>query len=67
VTIPVDTTEDRITETLERFAVEHPVVRLGSYPDLDADPPQVTLVLVSRSPSGLHEAEGWVRRRLRCL
>lgn len=67
VTIPVDTTEDRITETLEQFAVEHPVVRLGSYPDLDADPPQVTLVLVSRSASGLHEAQGWVRRRLRCL
>lgn len=40
VAIPVDTTEDRITETLEQFAVEHPLVRLGSYPDLDADPPR---------------------------
>ena len=67
VTIAVDTTEDRITETLEQFAVEHPLVRLGSYPDLDADPPQVTLVLVSRSAPGLNEAAGWLRNRLRCL
>ena len=64
--IAVDTTEDRITETLERFAVEHPLVRLGSYPDLDADPPQVTLVLVSRSTSSLDEAAGWLKGRLRC-
>jgi molybdenum cofactor synthesis domain-containing protein len=65
-TIAVDTTEDRITETLERFAVEHPQVRLGSYPDLDADPPQVTLVMVSRSAAGLDAAAGWLRCRLRC-
>jgi molybdenum cofactor synthesis domain-containing protein len=67
VVIPVDTTEDRITSTLAQFATEHRQVRLGSYPDLDADPPQVTLVLVSRSTSGLDRAAGWLRSRLRCL
>ena len=50
--ITLDTTEDRIAAILEEFGREHPAVRLGSYPDLDADPPQVTLVLVSRAGSG---------------
>jgi hypothetical protein len=49
----VPTTEDRIRRTLEQLAVGHPAVRLGSYPDLDTDPPEVTLVLVSRSASSL--------------
>ena len=60
VTITLDTTEDQITETLEQFEVEHPQVRLGSYPDLDSNPPQVTLVLVSRSASGLDKAAKWL-------
>jgi molybdenum cofactor synthesis domain-containing protein len=64
VTITLDTTEDRITETLEQFALEHPLVRLGSYPDLDSHPPQVTLVLVSRSASGLDEAAKWLSNQL---
>jgi molybdenum cofactor synthesis domain-containing protein len=64
--ITVPTTEDRIRRTLERFAVGHPAVRLGSYPDLDTDPPQVTLVLVSRSASSLAEATGWLKNQLAC-
>ena len=36
--ITLDTTEDRIVTILEEFGREHPAVRLGSYPDLDADP-----------------------------
>jgi molybdopterin-biosynthesis enzyme MoeA-like protein len=36
--ITLDTTEDRIATILEEFGREHPAVRLGSYPDLDADP-----------------------------
>jgi molybdopterin-biosynthesis enzyme MoeA-like protein len=64
VTFTLDTTEDRITETLEQFALEHPLVRLGSYPDLDSHPPQVTLVLVSRSASGLDEAAKWLTNQL---
>ena len=64
--ITLDTTEDRIAAILEEFGREHPAVRLGSYPDLDADPPQVTLVLVSRSAPGLGLAAAWLRNRLGC-
>jgi len=39
-------------------------VRLGSYPDLDTDPPQVALVLVSRSAPSLAEADSWLRNEL---
>jgi molybdenum cofactor synthesis domain-containing protein len=63
-TITVPTTEDRIRRTLERFAVAHPAVRLGSYPDLDTDPPQVTLVLVSRSAPSLTDATRWLKDQL---
>jgi molybdopterin-biosynthesis enzyme MoeA-like protein len=62
--ITAPTTEDRIRQTLEQFAVRHPAVRLGSYPDLDTDPPQVTLVLVSRSAPSLAEADSWLRNQL---
>jgi molybdenum cofactor synthesis domain-containing protein len=64
VTVP--TTEDRIRRTLEQFAVGHPGVRLGSYPDLDTDPPQVALVLVSRSAASLADATRWLRNQLEC-
>ena len=64
--ITLDTTEDRIATILEEFGCEHPAVRLGSYPDPDADPPQVTLVLVSRSAPGLELAEAWLRDRMGC-
>ena len=64
--ITLDTTEDRIAVILEEFGREHPAVRLGSYPDLDTDPPQVELVLVSRSAPGLERAEAWLRDRLGC-
>jgi molybdenum cofactor synthesis domain-containing protein len=65
-TITVPTTEDRIRRTLERFSPAHPAVRLGSYPDLGTDPPQVALVLVSRSASSLADAATWLRSRLEC-
>ena len=64
--LTVPTTEDRIRRTLEQFAVGHPAVRLGSYPDLDTDPPEVTLVLVSRSASSLADAISWLRNELAC-
>jgi hypothetical protein len=41
-------------------------VRLGSYPELDTDPPQVTLVLVSRSAPRLAEATGWLKSQMQC-
>jgi molybdopterin-biosynthesis enzyme MoeA-like protein len=63
-TITLDTTEDQIAETLKQFDSGHPLVRLGSYPDLDSHPPQVTLVLVSRSPSSLDEAATWLTNQL---
>ena len=62
--ITVPTTEDRIRRTLEQFAVRHPAVRLGSYPGLDTDPPQVALVLVSRSAPSLAMADTWLRKEL---
>jgi hypothetical protein len=64
--LTVPTTEDRLRGTLEQFATGHPAVRLGSYPDMDADPPRVELVLVSRSASGLAEATRWLRNELTC-
>jgi molybdenum cofactor synthesis domain-containing protein len=64
--LTVPTTEDRVARTLEQFAVRHPAVRLGSYPDLDTDPPQVTLVLVSRSAPSLARAASWLSRQLAC-
>lgn len=64
--LTVPTTEDRIRRTLELFAVDHPAVRLGSYPELDTDPPQVTLVLVSRSAPRLAEATGWLKSQMEC-
>lgn len=64
ITITLDTTEDRITETLKQFELEHPLVRLGSYPDVDTHPPRVELVLVSRSASALDEAAKWLRNKL---
>jgi molybdenum cofactor synthesis domain-containing protein len=64
--ITVPTTEDRIRRTLEKFGVGHPAVRLGSYPELDTDPPQVTLVLVSRSAPSLADATRWLRNQLAC-
>jgi len=45
-------------------SVKHPAVRLGSYPDLDTDPPEVALVLVSRSAPSLAEADSWLRNEL---
>jgi molybdenum cofactor synthesis domain-containing protein len=64
--LTVPTTEDRIRRTLEQFAVGHPAVRLGSYPDLDTEPPEVVLVLVSRSAPSLAEATSWLRNQLAC-
>jgi molybdenum cofactor synthesis domain-containing protein len=64
VTITADTTEDQIGAILEEFTTEHSRVRLGSYPNLDHDPPQVTLVLVSRSAPALDLAAEWLRARL---
>lgn len=64
--ITVPTTEDRIAPTLEQFTTAHPAVRLGSYPDMNTDPPQVELVLVSRSEPSLTEAARWLGDRLAC-
>jgi len=64
--ITVPTTEDRIRRLLERFGGRYPEVRLGSYPELDTDPPQVTLVLVSRSAPSLADATRWRRDQLSC-
>jgi hypothetical protein len=65
VAITTETTEDQIGATLEEFTAKHFGVRLGSYPDLDADPPQVTLVLVSRSVRSIQRAAKWLREHLK--
>jgi molybdenum cofactor synthesis domain-containing protein len=65
--VRLETTEDRIAGTLREFEQVHPQVRLGSYPDLLADPPRVTLVLVSRSSEHLRKAGRWLRTRVRAV
>jgi molybdenum cofactor synthesis domain-containing protein len=65
VAITTETTEDQIGAILEEFTAQHFGVRLGSYPDLDADPPQVTLVLVSRSVRSNQRAAKWLREHLK--
>jgi len=62
--ITAQTTEDRIGAILEEFTARQFGVRLGSYPDLDSDPPKVTLVLVSRSMNSVQRAANWLRHRL---
>src|SRR4051812_6820828 len=53
--------EHRITEMLQRFDELHGDVRLGSYPQVGASPPVLTLTLTSRDPSAVHRAAQWVR------
>jgi len=53
--------EHRITEMLKRFDELHGDVRLGSYPQVGASPPVLTLTLTSRDPHAVHRAAQWVR------
>ena len=53
--------EHRITEMLQRFDEVHGDVRLGSYPQVGASPPVLTLTLTSRDPNAVHRAAQWVR------
>ena len=46
---------------LQRFDELHGDVRLGSYPQVGASPPVLTLTLTSRDPSAVHRAAQWVR------
>jgi molybdenum cofactor synthesis domain-containing protein len=55
------TTEDRIIETLRAFETFHPLVRLGSYPDVESALPTVTLTLSSRDDLALRTAADWLR------
>lgn len=57
-------TEDRIAFLLVEFGAAHPEVRLGSYPDSDAQAGGVSLVLVSRSSVSLEVGARWLRERL---
>lgn len=56
--------EHQIVRLLEQFDDVHGDVRLGSYPDVGAQPPQLTLTLTSRDPTALHRAAEWVRGQL---
>jgi molybdenum cofactor synthesis domain-containing protein len=56
--------EHRITALLQEFAELHGDVRLGSYPDVGASPPRLTLTLTSRDPGAIRRAAGWVRDQL---
>ena len=53
--------EHRITDMLVRFEEMHGDVRLGSYPQVGATPPLLTLTLTSRDPVAVRRAAQWVR------
>jgi molybdopterin-biosynthesis enzyme MoeA-like protein len=56
--------EHRITALLQRFGELHTDVRLGSYPQVGASPPRLTLTLTSRDPYAVQRAASWVRGEL---
>lgn len=56
--------EHRITEVLRRFEELHGDVRLGSYPQVGASPPRLTVTLTSRDPVAVRQAAQWVRLEL---
>jgi molybdopterin-biosynthesis enzyme MoeA-like protein len=56
--------EHRITDVLRRFDEVHGDVRLGSYPQVGASPPLLTLTLTSRDPLAVRRAAQWVRHEL---
>lgn len=56
--------EHRVTALLQRFAEMHGDVRLGSYPEVGASPPRLTLTLTSRDPRAIERAAAWVRHQL---
>jgi molybdenum cofactor synthesis domain-containing protein len=53
--------EHRVIEVLRRFDELHGDVRLGSYPQVGASPPQLTITLTSRDPGAVRRAAQWVR------
>ena len=59
--------EHRVTALLRQFADEHADVRLGSYPEVGATPPRLTLTLTSRDPAAVRSAVQWVRSRVESL
>jgi molybdenum cofactor synthesis domain-containing protein len=56
--------EHRVTALLQRFGELHADVRLGSYPQVGASPPRLTLTLTSRDPHAVRRAASWVRVEL---
>jgi molybdenum cofactor synthesis domain-containing protein len=59
--------EHRVTSLLRQFADEYADVRLGSYPEVGATPPRLTLTLTSRDPAAVRRAAQWVRIRVENL
>ena len=59
--------EHRVTSLLRQFADEYGDVRLGSYPEVGASPPRLTLTLTSRDPAAVRRAAQWVRSRVESL
>jgi nicotinamide-nucleotide amidase len=58
------TTESRIVGVLETAGVQHPSVRIGSYPTFDAQGSEVEVVLKSSNPAALEAAATWVESAL---
>ena len=59
--------EHRVTSLLRQFADENGDVRLGSYPEVGASPPRLTLTLTSRDPAAVRRAAQWVRSRVESM
>lgn len=59
--------EHRVTSLLRQFADEYGDVRLGSYPEVGASPPRLTLTLTSRDPAAVRRAAQWVRNQVESL
>jgi len=63
-TVTCELEEHRVTTLLQRFGELHDDVRLGSYPDVGASPPRLTLMLTSRDAAAIDRAVQWVRHQL---
>jgi molybdenum cofactor synthesis domain-containing protein len=63
-TLTFETTEDQILEVLHAFEMQHPDVRLGSYPSFHATMPQVEIVVTSHSAPALDAGVAWLAAQM---
>lgn len=63
-TLTFETTEDQILEVLHAFEIQHPDVRLGSYPSFHTSMPRVEIVVTSHSTPALEAGVEWLEEQM---